>query len=409
MITFNSVNNQIVGSVNGEDFSVKYTEKLWDEMVALNAELQEKDTLKEAQKVCEKFAELVKDDPKEEIESITPFMTYNPNTRTYHLKQDDKVSKVPMPQNLVDKILYAKDNGLSVDPLIKFYTRALRAPRVYKAARLEDATTFLERAFGYIFQTFVSPSLYKKYFEDEGFSEEVAREKATVPQTPITMEGLLCTKKVVDVKYDQQRYKFELDDDGNPQMVLRDSEGVGKEIDEDSGEVTVNDPDFAEDWVFWPAMMKNGEEFYCGEEDDAPLGNLIRIGKEARLKGWDSVNCDDHRSCVKGLHTGNQTYINGWETPETVTLNCFVDPANIGAIPIHQSGPDAGVIRVKNYFPHSIKNRQVDNRNLYHSSHYAALGDKRWAELRKEAIEALNEKLEAYKKEIENSKEMIPA
>jgi len=400
MITFNATNGLIVGSVQGDNFSVPYSKELWDEMVKVNEEFTQVSTFEVAAKVVDKFKSLTDKDPKAEIEQITDFMTFNPKTRTYHLKQGDNTSKVPMPKNLVDKIKLAADKDLPVDPLIKFYTRALRNPKVAKAKRLSDATAFLEKLFSYVFRTFVSQSLLKQFMEEDGFSREVATEMATVPQTPITMEGLLCTKKVVDIKEQSQRYKWVLDDDGNKKQVLRDN--VKKTIDEESGEVSIEDPQYAEDWVFWPAIYKIGESFYCGDEKDAPKGNDIRVGKECRLESWASVNTNDNQRCVKGLHTGNQDYINGWESPDNVTLNCFVDPADIGAAP----GDD--MIRVLRLFPHSIKSRDIDNRNLYHSSDYAAKGDKRWAEYRKEAIDDINAKLEEYKKQLEDQAELLP-
>lgn len=400
MITFNATSKTIVGSLKGKNFSVPYNEKVWDKMVKLNEEFNKVTDFKDAEKVLAKFEKLTKTSLKDEIEEITSFMTYNPNTKTYHLKQGKNVSKIPMPDNLVSKIKFAADKNLPVDPFIKFYTRALRNPKVVKAKRVEDATEFLSKLFSYVFRTFVSKSLLEEFMKEEGFSEEVAREKATVFQTPITMEGLLCTKKVVNIKEGNQRYKWVLDDDGNKKKVLRD--GVAKTIDEDTGEITIEDPAHAEDWVFSPAVYTSGEDFYCGEGDEAPKGQIIRVGQECRLEGWSSVNCNDNQTCVKGLHTGNQDYIDGWERKHNATLNCFVDPADIGA------APGDAMIRVLRYFPHSIKNRDVDNRNIYHSSEYAAKGDARWKEYRTKAITELNKKVEEYKKSIESQADLLP-
>lgn len=408
MITYNIINNNIVGSVNGEDFAVKYSKEVYEALQRESAKLGEATSFKEAKELGDKLMELLSSDVKSDIEDVSDFLSYDPNTKEYHIKQDGEVSPIPLPQNLVDKLKYAIDKELPVDPLIKFYSRLLRNPQVYNARTLGDARRFMEEIFGYIFQTFVSPSLFKKFTEEDGLSDEVAREMATVPQTPITMEGLLLTKKVVDIKYDRQRYRYELNDDGNPTLVLRD--GVTKEVDENTGEVTINDPQYAEDWVFQPAMMgSRGDAFFSGEGEDAVEGHEIRIGQKVWHDSWSKVDCNPNHACVKGHHVGNQTYINGWETSENATLNVALDPADIGCAPYQQSGPDAGVLRTKGYMPLEFKDRTVDNKNMYHTSEYAAKKDAEWAKLRSEAIEELNTKLEEVQKEVEERKNLIPA
>lgn len=395
MITYNIINKNIVGSINGKDFSIPYTKDAWEALSKGQAAFQKADSLEKAKKVLEKLEPVVMKDAKAQIEECTPYMTYNPNTRTYHLRDGDKVSVIPLPQNLVDKIKYAVDQELPVDPLIKFTIRALRSPRVTNGV---DATYFLHRLCEYAFQTFVSPTLYQKYLDDEGYSMEVAKEMATVYQTPITQEGLLCTKKVVNARFDLQRYKWIKDEEGNAKKVLKDPDI--KEIDETTGEETWRDPQFAEDWIFEPAIMgTSGDAFLCGE--DSEPGHIIRVGQVMALQSWDQVDCDDTRSCVKGIHTGNQDYIDGWEHAGNTTLNCFVDPADIGAIPYNDV---AGVLRVRKIFPESIKDREVDNRNLYHSSTYAAQSDAQWDKDRAEAIERFDGEIEALQKAVEARK-----
>lgn len=408
MITYNIINNNIVGSINGEDFAVKYTKEKYDALMKGAADLNKAQTFEQAKDLGDKLLESIQGDVKSQIEEVSDFLSYDPNTKEYHLKQDGNVSPIPLPTNLVDKLKYAIDKELPVDPLIKFYSRILRNPRVYNVPSLKDAQDFLHEVFDYIFQTFVSPTLFKKFVEEDGLSEEVAREMATVPQTPITMEGLLLTKKVVNIKYDRQRYRYELNDEGEPTLKLRD--GVEKTIDEDSGEVTIEDPKVAEDWVFEPAMMgSRGDAFFSGEGEDAVEGHEIRIGQRVWHDSWSKVDCDPRNSCRKGHHVGNQTYIDGWENSENATLNVALDPADIGCAPYAQSGPDAGVLRTKGYMPLEFKDRTVDNRNMYHTSDYAAKKDAEWAKIRSEAIEELNTKLEEVQKEVEERKNLLPA
>ena len=404
MFTFNIAGNNIVGSVNGEAFSINYKKETWDDMVSLQGKFNQVSTVADAKEVVEIFTKLTTQTREKAVEEITPELEYRSSTDTYHLKHNGKVSPVPLPPELVEKIQYAHEKGLPVEPLIKFTVKAMRNPKIYKTRDTKAAAAFLDRICGYVFETFVSPELFKK-FVDQGFSEEVAEEMATVPQTPITMEGLLSTKKVVSPEFNSQRYKFVVDEDGNPKKVLRGTEGVSKEIDEDTGQVTVNDPQYAEDWVFTPYVMgRSGDPFYCGSDDKDPKGHVIRVGKEMRLPDWSFVNTNDTQACVKGLHTGNHDYINTFENDSNVTLDCFVCPSEVGAIPYHDA---PGVLRVRTMFIYGIKSRKVENRNIYHSSKYAELSDERWEQLKKEVIANYDKELEDYKKGIEAKKEML--
>lgn len=407
MINFNIINKNIVGSVNGKTFSTAYTEDLWESLTKLNTKFQRATTMEEAKELMQEAQELVTSSPKKDIESVTQDLTYNANTDTYHLKYKGKVSPVPLPKSLVDKILYAKDNDLPVTPLVKFAVRALRSIRVTKNPKdAVNAAIFLERVCDYSFQTFVSPSLYEMYTEEHGFSHEVATEQATVPQTPITMEGLLCTKKVVSVLWDKMRYKYEKDAEGNPKKVLRNPND--KKVDEETGEISWKEPEFSEDYIFEPAIKRNtGDAFSCGKSlKKEDLGHIIRVGNETRLPSWDCVDLNDNRICSKGLHTGNQDYIKFWELSDNVTLECLVDPSQIGAIP---TGDGNKVLRVKELQVLAIKDREVDNKNLYHSSTYAALQDKRWAEYRQEIIERYETDIAELVAKIEKEKEALIA
>ncbi len=401
MITFNIVNNKfIAGSVNGTSFNVPYTKGLWDQMIEAQKEFEAASTMAEAKAVFGKFEGLLKPtSTAAAISQITPEIVYNEKTSSYHLHFDNKTSPIPLPKAFVDRIKLAHEKQLPVTPLIKFIIRALRNPNVTSGVK---AAEFLDRLCGYVFETFVSPNLKAQYIK-EGYSDEVATQMATVPQTPITQEGLLSTKKVVTPLYDRQRYKFIQDEEGNPKKVLRDE--VTKTVDENTGKVTISDPTHAEDWVFEPKIMgKSGDAFYSGDEKDAPLGHEIRIGKEVRLPDWSKVNCNNNQSCVPGLHTGNFNYINHFETEDSVTIDMFVDPANIGAIPYYDA---PGVLRCLAMFPYGIKSRKIENRNLYHSSKYAALNDTRWAEYKKEVMAKYDEELEALKAALEAKKQKL--
>jgi len=395
MITLNVVGKRIVASVFNDNFSVPYTKELHDEASVLFEASQDADTKDVYDEVVEKFKALFVVS-KEAAETVSKDLIYDPNTRTYHLNINGTKHPVPMPQKLVDDLLYAKEHELPTGPIVKFWTRLLRNHNIRKNDP-KNVADWTNSVAEYVTRTFVSPGLYKQYTE-EGYSHEVATEMSTVRQTPFTMEGLVCTKKVVEPLLDRTKFKFIQDAEGNPKKVLRDS--VQRSIDEDTGDV--NDKvTAAEDWVFEPLIMhQRGDAFFSGEGSKA--GHIIRVGNEMFLESWDQVNCDFNASCVKGIHTGNQDYINGYEREDSATLNCFVDPAEIGAV---ACGDD--VLRVRALFPHSIKNRETDNRGLYHSSKYAEKKDAQWETIRAELAEEYKKKQEEYMKALAEKSALV--
>lgn len=390
MININVTNGRIVGSAGQEFFSVSYSEEKYKQMMdvknAFDKAAVDGDVEGAIGILKTDFLPLTVETLQTQVASKSPYLSYNERTGTYHLTVNGKVSSVPMPTTLAEQLLEAAEKNLPVEPIIKFWTRLLRNPNIKDR---KDADRWANSVVEYVSRTFVSPSLYDKYIE-AGYSEEVARKMATVRQTPLTMEGLVCTKKVVTPLFDLSQYKYVLEN-GEKKKVLRDN--VSQSINEDTGEVTT-EIQFAEEYKFQPYVMgTGGDAFHLGT--GGPLGHVIQVGKEMHLTDWKQVNCDFNSSCVKGIHTGNQDYIDGYENDHNMTLNCFVDPAEIGAV---ACGDD--VLRVKSLFPHSIKDRENDNRNMYHSSSYAALKDKQWSEYLKEAVERFEEQKKALEEKL---------
>lgn len=391
MITINVANDTISGSVNSEVFSVPYNEKVYKEMMELYEKSTKASSVKEMKEIVEKFKTLTIVDLNAQAQSASEHLFYNEKTRTYHLNIGGKAHPVPMPQKLADYLVEAAEKKMPVDPIVKFWMRLLRNPNIRKG-NAQDVNRWANAVVEYVTRVFVSPVLFDKYVE-QGYSEEAARELAIVRQTPFTMEGLVSTKKVVTPLFDRTRYKFVMED-GQPKKVLRD--GIKDTVNEDTGEVTKGTPEYSEDWVFEPYIMgKRGDAFHCGES--AP-DHIIKVGQEMWLDDWSQVNCNFHQAGVKGIHTGNQDYINGYEREDNVTLNCFIDPAEIGAVAAGDN-----VLRVKSLFPHSIKDREEDNRNLYHSSEYAKKKDAEWAEIKAELDKEYTAKREEYLKKLEEA------
>lgn len=373
MITINVMGDSINGSVNNEQFGIPYSEDIHKEMLKLQEAANEVTSMKDYSLIVIDFKKLLVVDYKETIESECKLIHVNKATGTFHLKAGKKVSSIPMPEVLVNKILDSMDKGIDFEPLIKMWTRWLRNPILRTKSKLGLGEEFSNRMFNYINGDFVNSELVDSLMEDEGVSTEVAHERATTKQVGITVEGLLRTFKVSK----EIHTKFILE------------EGKKKEVDRVKAETI--DPDTGlityevlsnEERLFEPAMQrKRGDAFFCGEVE----GHFIKVGQTHRLSDWSKVDTNDYNSCVKGLHCGGLDYIRGYQHSDTETHNVLVDPMNIGAVPCD----DAGAIRVLEYFV--VDAFSGVNGSIYHSSTYAAQSDEKWEENRQEIIEAYGE------------------
>lgn len=367
----------ITGSVNGKSFGVVYTEGKYKEMKRLEAEANEAISMVGLTAIVEQFMILTEDAYKEQVETACPNLVVNEATGKFFLKTTDGtvISSHPVPQALVDRILISVEKGLDFTPIIKFWTRFLRNPNYsdMKGARLAN----------YVNQTIVDHELKRELIEKKGVAAATAIERATVYQTPITMEGLLVTYKVSKEllqKFDKETGK------------QTDRYAAG--YDEDTGnKLPAALPDAVEDRIFFPAVqgLTGGNPFYCYELNQklakgqainkGALKHFIKVGRVIELEKWEQVNTDDHNSCVPGLHAGNLDYIKGYQGAGTVTHNVFIDPMDIGAI----TDDGSGALRVRRYYVHS-SNAGI-NRSIYHSSKFASMTDADWAEFRLKAIE----------------------
>lgn len=319
------------------------------------------------------------------------FMQSTANPNKIYLAVNGKMSELEIPAKMKQLILRALEVGDSLKPITKFWISLLRNPIVRKETT-EAAQQRVNAIVEYVTLTHVDSVLAEEY-EELGYSREEAAKLATVPQTPLTREGLIQCKKVVAVEEDKMLYKFGYNDEGEVVRLLKtDVEGVNAELDEETGEVTIHQPTFSEDWIFSPYIYKNGEKFYTGEQ----LGYVYKIGQIARLENWDSVNTNMNASCVKGLHVGNQAYINSYENDRNATLDCLVSPLHIGAV-----SDGENVMRVLQFMPIAIRNRKVSNRNLYSSHNYSLHVENQWKKMAEEAVAQHSKEIEALNAKIE--------
>jgi len=382
MITINVTGEKdslvISGSINGIPFGVSFDEQKYQEMQRLQEEAGKVQTMEELKAIVDKFMPLTKESYKEVVETACPYIYVNKHNNKFYLKYNNVMSKEELPQAFVDKILTCVEKNLTVTPLIKCWVRFLRNPN-YSAKK---AALFAE----YINAPYVNQELVDQLLK-EGLSLQIATQRATTTQVSITMEGLICGYKVSR----EVLHRYELNEDEDVVTKSR----YKKHVDPDTGLVTYDEPQFAEDRLFEPAVMgKNGDEFFCGDNK----GHFIKVGQIHYLESWDQVDCRDSVTGVKGLHVGGLRYIQGYQTEGTVTHNVLIDPMDIGAIVGLGTGND-GAMRVRRYYPISTFN--TANRTIYHSSTYAAMNDAEYAAAVQEAVEktrAAHEEIDAEAK-----------
>jgi len=82
-------------------------------------------------------------------------------------------------------------------------------------------------------------------------------------------------------------------------------------------------------------------------------------------------------------------YVQSYKSLNCQLLDCFVDPADIGAICGMDDFMDSdGAIRVKEYYIYKAAVGRT--KGIYHSSKYAEMKDEEWLAYKKETIEKAN-------------------
>jgi hypothetical protein len=366
MITANRVNDFITGTVNGKAYNVPYNDEKFARMQELVSACSTISTLEELKNLISEFEPLTQDSYKETVEHMTPYLHVNKSTGEYFLHKDGTLSKHPLPGAFVQRIVRAIETKNDVSPIVKAVARFMRNPN-YSAAKCV-------RFANYLNLTYMDPELHAQMIE-KGVTDAMARERATIFQTTLTQEGLMNTYKV-STEIDHKFIK-----DADAEDGVKKVDRFDFDVDEFSGLKTYIIPEHVEDRVFQPALMgTGGDAFFCGDKE----GHIIKVGQVHFLDSWDKVDCEDRHTGVKGLHCGNLDYIRGFQRPDTVTHNIFVDPMDIGAF----TGDGTGAIRVRRYFVHS--SFAGVNRGYYNSSRYAALNDAEYAKMVQEAIQAEN-------------------
>jgi hypothetical protein len=387
MIFINRLNDKITGSYDKKDFSIPYSEETFTKMKDLEETLEGATTREDYVAIIAEFEKLTVLKPFDWIVSKASNDLYiSEKTGKMHLKSKGKITSIPMPDTLKDRIILSAEKGIDFTPLIKFWIRFLRNPvlRGYDAIHQED---FSYRVFSYIDMIYTDPKKVKELIEKEGLSYDKATELAGTYQVKVTKEGLLAGYKISE----EIDWKF---DTATGEKINR----YTQVFNEDTGELEGDGrSDLTnEQRLFRPAVMKDGgDAFYCeGPNGSNKLGHIIKVGCTHRLEDWSQVNTNSNSVCVKGLHIGGIHYISGYGG---IIHQVFVDPSHIGAVCDHETG----AIRCIQYFVYD--SFAGVNGSIYHSSTYAAKTDAQWETEKVEILKdykELNEKAESEQDEI---------
>lgn len=368
--------DSMTGAVNGKQFGIAFSQSKYDQLLELQKKADAVTTAAEYAALMEQASKLVVPNFQEIVDSATPFIRVNPETGAFYLRIGNTDSKVALPKALKTRIEKSLSMSVDITPLVKAWTRLMRNPNLTPAKAANFAW--------YIDQLYTDEKLLAE-LQKNGLSTEIAKERATTYQVPITMEGLLCTYKV-SREITKKWVKDETSPEGKKQVERRDWA-----VDELTGLITYTNNEFVEDRIYEPAVQRqSGDEFKCINilTQQETTGHIIKVGHIHELASWDMVDCRDNTACVKGLHIGNLDYIRGYQHEDTETHDVFADPMDIGAVVRDGNG----AIRVRRYFVY--KSFAGPNRSIYHSSRYSAITDAEYTVMVKAAIEESQKKVQ---------------
>ena len=370
MLTFRVLEKRITGSFNGKPFNVPRTEDMEKSL----QDIQNGDA--EAPS-AEEWDGFLKNARKTVVAGSNEHLSFNPVTDEYYLTVDGTPLKNPIPETLVKYIEESFEKGIDFTPLLKAWARFLINPRYTK----ENGKWFDK----YLNTVYIDRKAAEVLMEEEDLSMEAALAACTYNDLSITKEGLLATYKVAEIV--TWEWKM-VEEDGEWVKVKEDKyKTTPAVLDSVTGEVVtpakMEKPEFAEDFVFTPAICKSGDKFYSGKD----LGYVYKVGEMQHLPAGAKRNLDNTFG-GGGLYIGGLNYIEGYRSSGTHVLCVFANPTDI------LSFQDSGcAMRVDALFPNAILEGEDDSikqKNIYHSSDYGKLSEERFSEMLRQALK--NEK-----------------
>lgn len=370
MFTLNKNAEFISGVVGFDKFSLPYNEGVYKVLSDLEEQYYYAPTASTANSILKDAKDYIaKQTSVEEVEHSNTGTTemsknlHHDGGKFYLVGKNGVVSDIAIPKPIVDRMLEAFHEGITVEPYIKCWTLFLRNPNF----SLEKAELFAK----YITMKHIDQDNVEKLVE-EGYAHDTAVRMSTYDEVTITRSGLIST------------YKF-------LRVILKDGESI-EDVKARIGSDNTYDKVYAEDLRFLPPVMgRSGDALTMNGE----LTHEVQVGALHELQNWDQVNCNDSASCVKGIHAGNLTYIKGYGGGNTLLANALISPSDIGAF-VQGYGEDSGAVRVIRNFIVSIN--IAPNRGRYHESTLLDKIESVWNEEREKAIEETNALIAKIKK-----------
>ena len=405
MITINEIKigevAYLTGKIGKESYSIEHTDDLQKQLAVFSNACNIAENHAEAKKALASATALInaaKNSVVEEYAELAPEDLYfKKKTNTYHIKHEDKISTIAVPQFIVDKMIFANDKGISAKPWLIFWVRLMRN-KLYK-----NSPAKVEQIIAYLKATYVDEKNVEKLVK-EGFSDTIANKLSKFDQISITEQGILAAFKYVSLL--DKKFVVEKDEKTGEQVIKQVNKYERKlEVDEVTGEITKDElelPDHSEAFSFEPPCMgQNGDAFTCKDVDDTSsdptTAHVVKVGKVHELpEGFAQVNTSDSSWGVKGLHLGGYYYVQGFGGATDYLVDCLVSPEDIGAVADVTRHDGEGAIRCKRYYV--VGAHFCVSKGMYHPSQYAKLLDGEWAQYKADAIKGFEESIEEVKK-----------
>jgi len=362
MINFRKLENTITGVIGGKPFNITKT----NDAIAWLEKAKKDDT------PDIDVWEYVKSVKLGEVAGSNKYLIYSPVTNQYFLTFDGFRSKKAIPQVLVEIINKSHDKDIDFMPILKSWARLLTNPRYND----EMGNYFAS----YLQATFTDYPAVSKLIEEEDIDPEVAEAMCTYQDISISKEGMLVTYKVADIVDWKYLLEHNEEDDSYTKVMKKKYKIIPAEIDETTGEILTKEsyekPEHLEDYLFTPAIHKNGDKFFSGQK----LGYVYEVGKAQRLPKKARRNLNNTFG-GGGLYTGGLLYIDTYKSPTRAVLVCFVNPGDILSF---QS--EGRAIRTDALFPNNVWDLDVPLKGIYHSSEYDKMSTARIEELMADAV-----------------------
>jgi len=362
MLNFRKLEHTITGSVDGKPFNITRTD------AAIKFLTEARDTNAPSSTIIQ----FIESSKLGEVAMSNKYLVFSPITNEYYLAFENYRSKKAIPKVLVDLINESYDKDIDFMPILKAWARLLNNPRYTK----EMGNYFAK----YLEAEFVDTVEMNRLINEEKIDPTVAKNMATYQDIAISKEGLLVTYKVAEIVTWEWLNVHDEENDSYTKVMKKKYKTIPAVLDPTTGEVITPEsyekPEFLEDYLFTPAIHKNGDKFYSG----AKLGYVYEIGKMQHLPKKARRNLQNTFG-GGGLYTGGLNYIQNYGNNHTKTLVCFVNPADIIS---YQSEGQA--FRTDAIFPNNVWDLDVPLKGIYHSSEYDKMSEERLDEIMKEAV-----------------------